>query len=209
MWDPAAKGGSVLLLEGTSTLGQFRSTGDRLSIWHPTGPGLGSASVVVDGQVRGTMDQRAAVSGTARLDITGLGSGAHSVAVVVTRGPRVGIDAIASRAVCTPRCQTSPTAMLPTSRGGSPSAAGPRVGASVGFVATRATATISMDARTVQLVLDGRTLSRSDRRITYRGQTLEISGLPPRPHVLTVLPIDPGGYVDGAAALGRRATVRR
>lgn len=79
----------------------------------------------------------------------------------------------------------------------------------MGFVATRATATISMDARTVQLVLDGRTLSRSDRRIIYRGQTLEISGLPPRPHVLTVLPIDPGGYVDGAAALGRRATVRR
>lgn len=209
MQDPSAKGGSVLLLEGSSTMAQFRSTGDRLTLWFPTGPGLGIGTVVVDGQVVGTIDQRGRAGGASSRSFRGLGAGPHCVVLVVTGGPRVGIDAIASKATCDSRCLMSPTGAVPSSRGGEGAATGRRVGASVGFVASRVQVSLSGDARAVDVYVDGRRLKWTDRRLKYSGNRLMLSGLPARPHLVTVLPIDPGGSVTGAVALGRKARVPR
>ncbi len=203
--DPAAQGGSLLLLEGLSTMAQLRTSGDRLTIWYPTGPGLGMADVLVDGVKRATLDQRADAASSERISVKGLGAGRHTIAIIVTKGPRVGLDAVSTSATCAAGCQASPRGVLPTPRGGVPAASGPQAAASLAFVAPRSLAAISAPGRSTVLYLDGKPLAWNDKRVVHAGNTVALRKLTGRPHMLTVVPLLEGTKVLQGKALGRLA----
>jgi hypothetical protein len=201
--DPARLGGSVLIIDGPSTAVQFTVRGKAVGLWYPTGPELGSAQLLVDGVVRGTIDQNADEPGSSRTLVRNLPAGQHWVTLVVSTGKqtRVALDAVAGSTACGSSCQTTPTGLIRYTRGGPVTVPKGGKAISVAFTARTVEIPVTSGLSRMTWFLDGRPLNLASSAVSLNGNTLRVKGLPARTHVITGVPS--GGKIRLGATVVR------
>src|SRR5262249_10314411 len=101
--DDRALGGSYLFERRPGASASFAFSGPTVTVWTIAGPSFGRARVEIDGAFRTRIDRNASAFTSVPKTFTGLGHGAHTLAVITLPGAHpgdptgAGVDAIANR----------------------------------------------------------------------------------------------------------------